>query len=211
MPCCWAGRGGTDVTGDPISTCGIETNRACVTWSLTLDGQGWVWRGRGRQRCWNLGLGCPRQLTGCPMWARTPGGDWVVTCGHLAIGCLSGDSTRRAHWRWWCVDSRTTGTTTSPLSSFRMAGPSMPSDLGVRAGVAHWGAHRGVRIGPGGCTSSDTLREQGRQPRCRFAQQGLSVSLGTSVMNTEISTFIYITFSYLYCFQSLLVTNDSIP
>ena len=31
------------------------------------------------------------------------------------------------------------------------------------------------------------------------------------VMNTEISTFIYITFLYLYCFQSLLVTNDSIP
>jgi hypothetical protein len=31
------------------------------------------------------------------------------------------------------------------------------------------------------------------------------------VMNTEIPTFIYITFSYLYCLQSLLVTNDSIP
>ena len=28
----------------------------------------------------------------------------------------------------------------------------------------------------------------------------------TTVMNTEISTFIYITFSYLYCLQSLLVT-----
>jgi hypothetical protein len=33
-----------------------------------------------------------------------------------------------------------------------------PSDLGVRAGVAHWGTRGGVCVGPGGCTSSDALR-----------------------------------------------------
>ena len=41
-------------------------------------------------------------------------------------------------------------------------------------------------------------------------QMGILAALAI-VMNTEISTFIYIAFSYLYCLQSLLVTNDGIP
>ena len=44
---------------------------------------------------------------------------------------------------------------------FIHCGPSAPSDLSVRVGVAHWGACEGVGIGPGGCTLSDALRGQG--------------------------------------------------
>ena len=61
---------------------------------------------------------------------------------------------------------------------FGWHGPSIPSDLGARAGVAHWGMHGGVGVGPGGCASSDALQGWEQQPHHRFASQGLSVSVG---------------------------------
>ena len=112
------------------------------------------------------------------MWARMQGGDWVVTRGYLAIGCPNGDNTRRTHW--WCVNSCTTGMTTTPSSSFRMVGATRAIRLWCQGGGCPLGTRGGVDIGPGRCASSDELRGRERQPRRRFAWQGPSVSMGAS-------------------------------
>ena len=58
------------------------------------------------------------------------------------------------------------------------------SDLGVRVGVAHWGAHGGVNDGLGGCVSSDTPQRPEQQPCCCFAWRRPSMSV-SALSNTH--------------------------